>query len=163
MNPVDSVVDIRDPEIDVDALKRTLHDRLQARQAQARAQGQDYRHLVDDPVQPRESGAAVVNLIETIQMLRELGDNLRQIPTVTDWRVPLANGLINWLKRPFHALAVMYVNNLAIKQVVVNRQVRWALMSIAETQLMDAERIAALEQEVEHLRERLAARASSDR
>lgn len=163
MNPVDSVVDIRDPEIDVDALKRTLHDRLLARQDQARAQGQDYLHLVDDPVQPLEGGVADHELIGTLQLLRQLGDNLRQAATVTDWRVPVANGFINWLKRPWHALAVMYVNNLATKQVVVNRQVRWALMSMAETRQMDAARIAALEQEVAQLRERLAAMASGGR
>ncbi len=152
----DDVFEILDPEIDVSEVRRRVHDRLELRRAQAQAQGKDYFHLVDEPAQPMEVDIGEHELVAELQLLRQSGENLPQVPILTDYRLPLANALVNRLKGAFHALVLMYVNRLAARQVSVNRSVRRVLLGLASHRQSDAARIAELEREVAQLREQLA-------
>lgn len=150
------LIEISEPGVNAGELTRVVGGRLAARQQQARARGLDYLHLVDEPALPLETDPAQHDLVAELQFLRRSGEGLRQEPIITDWRVPLVNGLLTQLKRPLHALALMYVNNLATRQIVVNRIMRWTLEGLVGARQAERARLAELEQEVAQLRERLA-------
>jgi len=155
MTKPEEVVEISDPEINVEEIMDCIRQRLQARQAQAEARGQDYARLVDGAELAGQAGAAA-ELQGPLHQLRQSADGLRLSPAVTDWRLPIINGPVNRAKNALHNLVLMYVNMLAARQIAVNRLISQTLMNLASAQQADHGRIEALEKEVAALREQLA-------
>lgn len=156
MTEPEDVIEIRDPEIDVEEIMNCIRERLAARQQQASAQGQDYLRLVDAPT-AAAAAPGLPELYGQLHQLRQSADSLRLSPVVTNWRLPLVNGPVSRLKNMLHSLVLMYVNTLAGRQIAVNRMLSQVLQQLAAVRQADAARIEALEKEVAELRQRLAA------
>jgi hypothetical protein len=157
---LDDIVEISDPDIDVEEIMDCIRQRLETRQKQAEALGQDYSHLPDEAGGP-SAGVGPAELYGQLHQLGQSTDGLRVSPVVTDWHVPLLNGPINRAKNQLHILVLMYVNTLAGRQIAVNRLTYQACLSLANLNQANQVRIEALEQQVADLRERLERGANS--
>lgn len=91
--------------------------------------------------------------------LKDMLDTLSVQVAVRDERLPIGNAVWNRVKAQFHALTVLYVNELAGRQTRINNEIFEAFEALviaqaAETEQRDRQ-IRALELEIAHLNEQL--------
>lgn len=155
------LVEIRDPEIDADAIRTRVSAALAARRAWAMARGLDYDAL---------AGAAMNGTGEPSghDALRAASAQLRTAPLhsavaleVTPSRIPLLGGIARRLRALLHNVAVFYVNRSAARQETFNRAAATTLLEL-ERAIDDTteisrlrEQIASLELEIRDIRQRL--------
>ncbi len=149
----ESVIEIRDPEVNVPDLVRHVQERLDERRRQASATGQDYDRLADDPVAVTAGNRLPADFYDRLQELRTHADSLWVTPAVRNRRIPLLNPIAFRIERLLHLLAVKYVNLLAERQITYNHMTEQTLSALAEIQENDAARLETLEREVARLRD----------
>ncbi|MBM3128956.1 MAG: hypothetical protein FJ009_10105 [Chloroflexi bacterium] len=156
MSDVEQVIDIRDPEINVEEIMARIRERLRQRRAQASAQGLDYDRLVDDE-RVIASGALSADLYYDLHQLRTTAESIWVPSAMRDRHFPpLLNALLFRTENLFHRLALKYVNMLAGRQVVFNRAATSIVTSVLRQLEQDDAHIETLEKQVKELRERLA-------
>jgi hypothetical protein len=155
MDEPETIVDIRDPEINVEELMQRIHRRLQHRRLEAQLKGLD----CDAPVGPVVDAAGGFSVTADLQSgLREMSnvsESLFVAVSVRDQRLPLINDWVNRLKEAFHTLVVMYVNALAGRQTVFNRMTTSVISELVRRIQEEETRRATLESELANLRARL--------
>lgn len=151
---VAAVIDIRQPDVDVNEVMARIRARIQARRLAAQEKGLDFDRLpgYDETATRRGhlSGDFYYDLHQSRQSAEEIWVSLS---LMGDERYP------RWLSAPIrrirhaaHQLVLYYVNMLAGRQVVFNRSAVGALAEMADTIEQMAARLDALEREVQALR-----------
>ncbi len=156
MSDVEQVIDIRDPEINVEEIMARIRERLRQRRAQASAQGLDYDRLVEDD-KVIQSGSLSTDLYYDLHQLRTTAESIWVPSAMRDRHFPaVINSVLFRTENLFHRLALKYVNMLAGRQVVFNRAATSVVTSVLRQLEQDGARIEALEKQVKELREQLA-------
>jgi hypothetical protein len=162
----DGIVEIHDPEIDVQAIMAQIRANLATR-------GQDDRAIHFPSFGPVAGGAGAVCDGDAGPLNAELYYNLGQLnldydqitveSTLETRPMRVVGPLVNRFKAEFHNLCVYYVNLLAGKQVGFNEHATRALNQLArELERKDTE-VVALRQELADLRTRLDRAPASER
>ncbi|MBL8094386.1 MAG: hypothetical protein JNL73_09470 [Anaerolineales bacterium] len=113
-----------------------------------------------------DSEATLEDFAESLAGLKSVLDSLSVQVAVRDERLPIGNATWNRIKTQFHALTVLYVNELAGRQAVINTRIVAALDALllqltAEAAQRDNE-TRALELEIARLNA-LVAKLSRDK
>ena len=150
------IVNIRDPEIDAEAIMRDIRARIRQRRAQAEAQGLDYEALAAGL--PAESvGRFEADLYFDLRRLSVSYDEVGVKLSLTETRLPLIGGVVQRVRAALHQVILYYVNMLARQQARINKynlRVLTALTRDLEADATSAD-IEALRQEIAWLRERI--------
>lgn len=156
MREAEQVIEIRDPEINVEEIMTRIRERLRQRRAQASAQGLDYDRLVGGE-QIVDAGLLATDLFYDLHQLRTSAEAIWVPSAMRDRHFPpLINSVLFRLENLFHRLTLKYVNMLAGRQIVFNRAAVEVLTSALRAQDQYEARLEALEKQVSELRERLA-------
>jgi hypothetical protein len=156
-NNIRDVIDIRDPEIDSEAIMSRIRDGLRTRRAAAEAQGLDFEAFAQGRT-PSGAGS---------RLAPDLYDNLRRATisynktgvalSMTARRIPLLTPLVQRVRSALHSLVIYYVNTLARQQARFNEYVVRVLAGLVRE--LEAtptpDELEALRQEVRDLRARL--------
>ncbi len=107
--------------------------------------------VLNTPAAPLEAFAAVVAELQSVL------DSLSVQVAVRDEGLLIGNAAWNRIKAQFHALVVLYVNELAGRQTDINQRVTTALEALVAHLTAESERhtrdVAALEAEIARLRD----------
>lgn len=152
MNKSDSIMDIRDPEIDVEEIMKQIQTRIQERRLEMQLKGQD-----DAPPNFASFIASVApvggDLQNHLQQMQQSGESIFVSVSVRDQHWPLLNSWINRLKEAFHTLVVIYVNSLAGRQAEFNRATLGAISEMTRRLEEVETRQRSLENETRYGRE----------
>lgn len=154
MAPSEQIVDIRDPEINVEEIMARIRARIRERRQEAEARGQDYDRLVDEA---SLDGSKVFSpdLLYELRQLCMNADAIGVSVSMRDRRLPLLNPVFFRLEKLLHRLAVKYVNMLAGRQIILNRSTAHVLSEVTRVLEEREARLQVLEKEVAELRQRL--------
>ena len=112
-------------EVNVEAIMRDIRRQILARKA---AEGSETAARI-----PLQGKVLPSDFYEHLYQAEMGYDQLRVRANVQPSSLPLVGGLVTRLKHELHRLVIYYVNQLAEKQVAVNRQLLKALAIMAET------------------------------
>jgi hypothetical protein len=154
----DDIIEIRDPEIDVQEIMQRIRERVRKRAAQKKAEpwlpafGSEVADI--DPA----AGAFTPKLYYTLRQAREQANRVWVDLLLTETaiqRMPLLGGLWQRIRREAHNLVLFYVNILAANQAAFNNHVVRILSELVgkQEQLLDEEdALKQLREEIEALR-----------
>lgn len=153
MSEVEQVIDIRDPEINVEEIMNRIRERIQQRRVAAKAHGLDYDRLVDDKA--NSSGPLPTDLYYDLHQLRASVDGVWVTLAQRDRKFPIFNSIFFRIENLLHRLVVKYVNMLAGRQTAFNRESVNVLSGLAQG-LEDYDlRLNALEKRIGSIEEQL--------
>jgi hypothetical protein len=155
MTNLKSLVNIRDPDINLDEVLLRLRARLQERRAKAQAQGLDYDCLSDQNLEGEGVRLFSATLSADLEQVYRTAENLWISVKVRDEKLPLINRWWNRFKEAFHLLVVMYVNMLAGQQIMFNMASARLLDDLLQVLEEREARLRALEVDVATLQERV--------
>ena len=118
-------------EVKVEAIMRDIRGQILARKA---AEGSETAARI-----PLQGNLLPPDFYEHLYQAEMGYDQLQVRANVQPSTLPLIGGLVTRLKHELHRLVIYYVNQLAEKQVEVNRQLLKALAILAETVEADAQ------------------------
>jgi hypothetical protein len=153
------VIEIRDPEINVEEIMARIRERIRQRRAQANAQGLEYDGLVDRRAPLIAADQSDADLDYDLRQLQTNADAILISLAMRDRRIPLLNALFYRLEMLLHRLVLKYVNQMAGRQVVYNTAAANVISALARRLEQSETRAQKLEQEVRALRERVDALA----
>lgn len=155
----EDVIDIRDPDINVEEIMERIRQRIRERRKQAQAQGLDYDRLTDGALGSPGGHRLPDDFYYDLHQARESAETIWvPLSVVGGGRYPqFLASLVNRLRGAAHQLVLYYVNMLAGRQIVFNRAAVSAVSGLAEAGEDAAQRLQRLEEEVASLRARLAA------
>jgi len=159
MTDPNEVIDIRTPEVNVEAIMERIRERVQQRRAKAQEQGLVYDRLTESGSPIDSTGRRLSSdFYYDLYQARQGADSIWvSLSVVGNNRYPqILNSLITRFRHALHHLVIYYVNMLAGRQISFNRASIGAIEELARANELMAERLAALEKEVEILSERLA-------
>ena len=157
--PPDNLIEIRDPEIDPEAIMAEIRERIQERRQElgyvtkqfSTYGGAHFPGRPDDvPYDP-----------EFYDHLESANELYLQVPTEVDLqaspatRVPMLGPLWAMLRELAHGLVVYYVNRSASHQTGVNREVISVLNKMTAINLEQQRRIIRMQSEIDALRAEL--------
>lgn len=153
--------EIRDPAIETDLIKKTIAERIEDRRAYAQEHSLDFDKL------SRPATLAEFNEAATPWLLHLIGSRQASILVEPFGSSQAEQGrlsrLMERIKKPFHNLAIYYVNRLGQKQILFNESITWAAaLHQARLEKLQAQ-VAALEQTVQKLETQLAAQEGRGR
>ncbi len=151
MSEVEQVIDIRDPEINVEEIMNRIRERIRHRHSQAEVKGVNYDHLTDEQALRASSTGLSADLYYELNELRATAESLGASVAMRDRRIPILNPLLYRVESLLHRLVVKYVNMLAGRQVAFNRTSANALEEIARALEASNARIEELERRVEEI------------
>jgi len=156
----EDTIEIRDTEIDADAIMRQIREKIRERRAEAEAQGVDFEGWVEEAAARRFSDDLYRDMRRISASSAQMGVTLSLLG---GRNIPVLSALIRRVRQALHELVVYYVNQLAAQQNHYNRQIVNMLMRFVVDLEREshAEQIAALQQEVQVLRDEMA-RLSTD-
>lgn len=154
MESSDRIIEIRDPEINVEEIMERIRARIRERRRKAEAEGLDYDKLIDEATLG-ESKLFTPDLLYELRQLCMNADAIGVSVSMRDRHLPLFNPLFFRLEKLLHRLAVKYVNMLAGRQITLNRSTAHLLMAMTRALEEREVRLEALEKEVAELRTRL--------
>ncbi|MFQ5611937.1 MAG: hypothetical protein ACE5H9_07360 [Anaerolineae bacterium] len=151
--PLEEIIDIRDPAIDVEAVMARIRAGIRRRRQQAEADGVDLKSFAAglDVAQAPSLGH------ETFYNLHRLSASYNKINVgmeLTASTLPVVGPLWQKVRRSSHQLVLFYVNKVAGKQVVFNKYVVQALTALVKNL---AEENGRMKAELEGLQARIAA------
>lgn len=154
----DDIIEIRDPEIDVQEIMRRVRERVRQRAAQKKAEPwlPDFGSEVTDI--DSSAGAFTPKMYYTLRQAREQANRIwvdLLLTETTAQRIPFLGGLWRRIRREAHNLVLFYVNILAANQAAVNNHVVRILSELVskQEQLQDDEdKLKRLREEIEALR-----------
>jgi hypothetical protein len=153
------VIDIRTPEVNVEEIMERIRERVQQRRDKAQAQGLVYDRLTDTASSINPAGRKLSSdFYYDLYQARQGADSIWvSLSVIGNNRYPqFLNSFITRLRHALHQLVIYYVNMLAGRQINFNRASIGAIVELAEANELMAERLEALEKEIEVLSERLA-------
>lgn len=116
-------------------------------------------HRMPQALMNAESTGALERLEKAIADVWDALDNVSVQVSVRDERLPIGNSAWNRIKAQFHALTVLYVNELAGRQNLVNSRIVAAMDALAANLTAETERrehrIHVLEIEIARLRDQV--------
>jgi hypothetical protein len=146
------IIEIRDPDINVEEIMNRVRERVRQRREQASAQGLDYDKLA-------EAGAAAgrlpADLYYELNLLCTNADAIGVSLAMRDRRLPFLNFLFFRIENLLHRLVVKYVNLMAGRQITLNRSTAHVLSGLTHALEERDARIDALEERVTELEDRL--------
>ena len=158
-----NVIEIRDPEIDAEAIMRQIRENIRRRRAEAEARGLDYEALALGLPDPGEATRLDRSLHLELRRLLAGSDKIRVGLSLTPSRIPLFAPIVQRARAALHQLVIYYVNMLAGQQARFNESATRVLVGLAkelEAGPTPAE-VEALRQEVVALKRLLAAEAET--
>jgi hypothetical protein len=155
MEDVEQVIEIRDPEINVEEIMNRIRERIRLRRAQAEAKGVDYDRLAGDQVLLAGSAGLGADLYYDLNELLATAESLGAAVAMRDRRIPILNPLLYRMEKLLHRLVVKYVNMLAGRQVAFNRTSAHALREIARALEASNAHIEELERRIEDIKFRI--------
>lgn len=154
---LEKIIEIRNPEIDAEAIMRRIRENIRQRRSEAEAQGLDYEAFVEglyaSPDATRFDRSFYYDLRWMSRGYYKIGVGL----SLTESRIPLVAPLVQRIRTALHHLVIFYTNMLAGRQVRVNEYIVRALIGLVEVLERDPtpDEIEALRQEVAELRAQL--------
>ncbi len=127
-NDMDNVIEIRDPDIDAEAIMRQIRDNIRQRRAQAEAQGLDYDALLEGGYATRFESNVYLDLRHASSTCSKMGVGL----SLTGSPLPVFGALVQRLRAALHQVAIYYVNMLAAQQNRFNEHVVRSLMGLVK-------------------------------
>lgn len=154
----DDIIEIRDPEIDVQEIMQRIRERLRQRAAQEKAEPWLPNFGSEVPQVDASAGVFTPEMYYALQQAREQANkiwvDLLLTETATQ-RIPFLGGLWRRIRREAHNLVLFYVNILAANQATFNNHVVRILSELVGKQekLLDQEdALKQLREEIEALR-----------
>ena len=151
------VVEFRDPEIDAEAIMRTIREKIRQRRAQAEAQGLDYESFVEGLYAAQVSARFNHELYYDLRRLSLSYNKIAVGLSLTGNRLPIVGALIQRLRAGLHYLVLYYVNMLAGQQMAFNEYVVRALTTLVQD--LESEpapsKVKALQEQVDALQARV--------
>ena len=129
---VSEIVEIRDSEIDAEAIMRQIRESIRKRRAHAEAQGIDYAAFVDGTYVSQEGRRFDADLYYELRRISISCDKLGVDLSLTEPRLPLIGPLVQRVRTALHYLVIYYVNILARQQVRVNEHMMRALTALVK-------------------------------
>ena len=156
---LEDIIEIRDNQIDVQAVMQQIRANLQKRREAAAAQGVDFDAFVAGLNQDQQ-GHFDAAVYYNLRRANALCDRITVSRYVSPRPTPLIGGLIQRARGALHDLVIYYVNMLGSKQTLFNEAIVYMQNSLIEGLDKDAEQtrveLAALRTEVQQLRTELA-------
>ena len=146
------VIDIRDPEINVEEIMQRLRERIHQRRLNARAEGKETHYLLQSEASASSENPFSGEFYYDLRLLREQAESIWVSPSVVGRPLPLLNRLWLRVRRAAHELVIYYVNMLAGRQVTVNRTTANLLGELVQVVETLAKRVETLERELAELR-----------
>jgi len=150
MDDLSSLISIRNPEIDVEAVLARVRARLQQRRAMA-ANSKAGRWPVTS-VSPSQGQLLEPEIYAALAEAQAVAEEAWVTVNVRDERLPLVNALWNRLKTAFHEVIVLYVNGLAGRQTTFNVAATRLIVTLIRSLEERDRRLQSLEDEVRELR-----------
>jgi len=152
----EEVIEIRDPEVNVEEVMGRIRERIRERRDQAQAQGLDYDRLVDGSAGKDVAGRRLsADFYYDLYQARQSAETIWVSLSVVGQRSPAFLGsVVDRVRQAAHELVLYYVNMLAGRQTVFNRTAVSAVSDLAAVNENMSERLELVEQEMALLRER---------
>jgi hypothetical protein len=150
------VVDMRDRELNSEAIMQEIRTRLRQRRADWEQKGVDFEALATGRL-PSTKGRFEPDLYDDVQRLNASYDKIGVGLSLTASRRPIIGPLLERVRGALHQLVIYYVNMLARQQARVNGYLAATLTALVR----DLDRpsssadLDALRNEVVHLRARV--------
>ncbi len=156
--PADSVLSIRDPQLDVDAIMAEIRAALMQRRIDAEARGIDFDDIAMGRYNVPGSDRFPMELHEALQQASLLRDGSQVSLFVTPASVPIIGGLLQRIRTALHQAIIFYVNMSAERQIAFNVEVSRALNRLTaslDKQLAEKDaQIAALQARIDAMEQR---------
>jgi hypothetical protein len=158
LDPKD-VIEIRDEQIDAEAIMHTIRANIQKRREAAQAQGIDFDAFVQG-LYSEGKGHFDAAVYYNLRRAATLYDRITVKQYVSPRKVPIAGGLMQRVRGALHDLVIYYVNMLGSKQTLYNESIVYALNGLVEglekNLAQQAEEMETLRREVDSLHKQLA-------
>lgn len=151
----DGIIEIRDPEIDAEAIMRQIRANIRQRREAARTQGIDFDAFLDG-IYHQDQGHFEPAVYYNIRRMNTMYDRITVKQYVSPRSVPLVGELMQRVRVAMHDLVIYYVNMLGSKQVLFNEALVYMLNDLLAGLEKDAGEMAAMRKELDELRARLA-------
>jgi hypothetical protein len=154
---LEKIIEIRNPEIDAEAIMRRIRENIRQRRSEAEAQGLDYEAFVEglyaSPDAARFDRSLYYDLRWMSMGYYKIGVGL----SLTESRTPLIAPLVQRVRSALHHLVIFYTNMLAGRQARFNEYVVRALTGLVKALEEDptSGEVESLRQEVAELRAQL--------
>ena len=154
---LEEIVEIRDSEIDAEAIMRQIRENIRRRRSDAEAQGLDYEAFVEglyaSPDATRFDRSLYYDLRWMSMGYYKIGVGL----SLTESRTPLIAPLVQRVRSALHHLVIFYTNMLAGRQARFNEYVVRALTGVVKSLEQDPTpgEVESLRQEIAELRAQL--------
>ncbi|MBN1874894.1 MAG: hypothetical protein JXA33_11745 [Anaerolineae bacterium] len=127
---LEAVIEIRDQEIDAEAIMRQIRENIRQRRIQAEAEGLDHASLASGTFTPRftENLYIALRQLETTPYARP-GVGLAIAKTAA---IPVFGALVQRVRTALHQLVIYYVNMLAEQQSSFNAHVIQTLKAMVK-------------------------------
>lgn len=158
------IIEIRDPNIDAEAIMRKIRANIRQRKQQAEAKGIDYEAFVEGLYTSDVTARFDHNLYYDIRRMSVGYDKVGVGLSVSERSIPIIGGVIQRFRRSLHTLVIYYVNMLAGQQVRFNELVVRTTTSMVKTleEGTPQSELEALREEVTALKQRVAELESRD-
>ena len=149
------IIEIRDPDIDADAIMRQIREKIRERREEAEAQGIDFDTLAEGDASRRFGDDLYREMRQVSASASQMGVILSP---VEEGGIPVLSALSHRIRMAMHQLVVYYVNMLAAQQNHHNGQLVRLLMKLVRGLEREShpEQVAELHAEVESLRAEVA-------
>jgi hypothetical protein len=129
-NDLEEIIEIRNPEIDAEAIVRQIRENIHQRRSEAEAQGLDHyafaQGLYTSPDTARFEHSLYYDLRWMSTSYYKIGVGL----SLTESRIPLIAPLVQRVRSALHHLVIFYTNKLAGRQARFNEYVVRALTGL---------------------------------
>jgi hypothetical protein len=154
----DNLIEIRDPEIDVDEIMRVIRERIQRRRKEMGYPRKDFptfgaAAFPGEPEAENYDEDLYYHLRKANDVYSELDVSLMLSSSPTT-RMPVLGRLWENVRKEAHNLVLFYLGKFAGKQVTVNRHLVSTLNRMALQLQQQQVQIRNLTQEIEQLREK---------
>lgn len=153
--PPETVLSIRDPQLDVDAIMVEIRAALMQRKAEAEARGVNFDDMAMGRYIVPGSDRFPMELHEALQQVSLLRDSTQVSLFVTPSSTPIIGGWIQRVRTALHQAIVFYVNMSAERQIAFNVEVSKTLNRLTaalDKQLAEKDaQIATLQKRIDDL------------
>lgn len=157
---VDLALEIRDDQVNTEAIMWAIRDAILLRREDATARGIDFDALAAGTFQRPHAHRFEPALYDSLFNMSALKDKAQVGMYLTESPLPIVGPLVQKVRRALHAVVLFYVNMSAERQIAFNAAVSKTTMGIVRALDREAGQqaeIEALRAEVRQLSERIAA------
>ena len=155
MSEFDASVQINE-ESQRDQVRDQVSARLRARREQARARGLEYDALTDSGPSLFGGNEALTDLHQRVRELDAMSEEIWASLAVQDRGLPFFNRFFFGVESLFHKLVIKYVNRMAGRQLVFNKNLTGTMASLVDRLERMESNQADLQNRLRALEERLA-------